>query len=42
MSLIENSPARMRHDAPILSTLANFEGLPAHARTAEMRAGEGD
>jgi histidinol dehydrogenase len=42
MSLIENSPARMRHDAPILSALASFEGLPAHARTAEMRAGEGD
>ena len=42
MSLVENSPARMRHDAPILSALASFEGLPAHARTAEMRAGEGD
>jgi histidinol dehydrogenase len=42
MSLIENSPERMRHDARILSALANFEGLPAHARTAEMRAGDGD
>jgi histidinol dehydrogenase len=42
MSLIENSQRRMRHDAPILAALANFEGLPAHARTAQMRAGDGD
>jgi histidinol dehydrogenase len=42
MSLIENSPERMRHDARIISALATFEGLPAHARTAEMRAGDGD
>jgi histidinol dehydrogenase len=38
MSLIENSPARMRADAATLAALAEFEGLPAHARTARMRA----
>jgi histidinol dehydrogenase len=38
MSLVENSPARMRHDAAPLATLADFEGLSAHARTARMRA----
>jgi histidinol dehydrogenase len=37
MSLIENSPARMRSDARTLAALATFEGLPAHARTAQMR-----
>ncbi|MGH7707370.1 MAG: histidinol dehydrogenase [Vulcanimicrobiaceae bacterium] len=38
ISLIENSRARMTADAPTLAALARFEGLPAHARTAEMRA----
>jgi len=42
MSLIENSRRRMLHDAPILAALANFEGLPAHARTAEMRVRDDD
>ncbi len=37
MSVVENSRARMRGDAPLLAALANFEGLPAHARTAELR-----
>ncbi len=39
MSLIENSAARMRADALTLAALADFEGLPNHARTARMRAG---
>lgn len=39
MSLVENSEARMRHDAHTLAALAEFEGLPAHARTARLRAG---
>jgi histidinol dehydrogenase len=39
MSLVANSPARMRADASLLAALADFEGLPAHARTARMRAG---
>ena len=39
MSLVENSPARMRADAETLAALAEFEGLPNHARTARMRAG---
>jgi histidinol dehydrogenase len=38
MSLVANSPARMRSDATVLAALAEFEGLPAHARTARMRA----
>jgi len=37
MSLIENSPARMAGDARALAALAEFEGLPAHARTALLR-----
>ncbi len=37
MSLVENSPARMRADAELLAALADFEGLGAHARTARMR-----
>ena len=37
MSLVENSRARMRSDARTLAALANFEGLPAHARTALLR-----
>jgi histidinol dehydrogenase len=37
MSLVHNSAERMRHDAPLLAALAEFEGLPAHARTAKMR-----
>jgi histidinol dehydrogenase len=40
MSLVENSRERMEADAPLLAALAEFEGLPAHARTARMRAGE--
>ncbi len=37
MSLVENSRARMQGDADVLAALADFEGLPAHARTARMR-----
>ena len=38
MTLVENTRARMAADAEILAALADFEGLPAHARTARMRA----
>jgi histidinol dehydrogenase len=41
MTLVENSGARMRADAATLAALADFEGLPAHARTARMRASRG-
>ena len=37
MSLVANSPARMQSDARTLAALAEFEGLPAHARTAVLR-----
>jgi histidinol dehydrogenase len=37
MSLIENSRARMSGDRETLAALADFEGLPAHARTALLR-----
>lgn len=37
MSLVENSRARMHGDREVLATLAAFEGLPAHARTARLR-----
>jgi histidinol dehydrogenase len=37
MSVIENSAERMRGDVSALAALADFEGLPAHARTARMR-----
>ncbi len=37
MSVVENSRARMQSDAHLLAGLANFEGLPAHARTALLR-----
>ncbi len=37
MSIIENSRARMHGDREVLAALANFEGLPAHARTALLR-----
>jgi histidinol dehydrogenase len=37
MSVVENSAARMAGDAETLAALADFEGLPAHARTARMR-----
>jgi histidinol dehydrogenase len=37
MSVVENSPSRMTADAATLAALADFEGLPAHARTARMR-----
>jgi histidinol dehydrogenase len=39
MTLVENTRARMAADAELLAALADFEGLPAHARTARMRAG---
>ena len=38
MSVVENSRARMAGDAAALAALARFEGLPAHARTADLRA----
>jgi histidinol dehydrogenase len=38
MTIVENSRARMQADAALLAALADFEGLPAHARTARMRA----
>jgi len=38
MTLVENTRERMRKDADVLAALADFEGLPAHARTARMRA----
>jgi histidinol dehydrogenase len=38
MTLVENTRARMAADADVLAALADFEGLPAHARTARMRA----
>ncbi|GAC1442636.1 MAG: histidinol dehydrogenase [Vulcanimicrobiaceae bacterium] len=41
MSLVENSRARMAGDARPLAALANFEGLPAHARTALLREEQG-
>jgi histidinol dehydrogenase len=41
MTLVENTRARMVADAELLATLADFEGLPAHARTARMRAARG-
>ncbi|MGH7717198.1 MAG: histidinol dehydrogenase, partial [Vulcanimicrobiaceae bacterium] len=37
MSLVEYSDARMHGDAEVLASLADFEGLPAHARTARLR-----
>jgi histidinol dehydrogenase len=37
MSLIANSAERMQADAHTLAALAEFEGLPAHARTAVLR-----
>lgn len=37
MTLVQNSRARMAADAEPLAALADFEGLPAHARTARMR-----
>jgi histidinol dehydrogenase len=39
MTLVENTRERMQGDAELLAALADFEGLPAHARTARMRAG---
>ena len=38
MSFVENTRPRMSSDAAALAALADFEGLPAHARTARMRA----
>jgi histidinol dehydrogenase len=38
MTVVENTRARMEADAELLAALADFEGLPAHARTARMRA----
>jgi histidinol dehydrogenase len=40
ISVVENSPRRMRADAPALAALAEFEGLHAHARTALLRLEE--
>ena len=40
MTLVENSAQRMHDDAPLLAALADFEGLPAHARTARLREPE--
>lgn len=37
MSVVEYSRERMAADAGVLESLAAFEGLPAHARTANMR-----
>ena len=37
MSVVENTRERMASDAELLAALADFEGLPAHARTARMR-----
>jgi len=37
MSLVEYSDSRMQQDADVLASLADFEGLPAHARSARMR-----
>ncbi len=37
MTVVENTRARMQADAELLAALADFEGLPAHARTAQMR-----
>jgi histidinol dehydrogenase len=36
-SVVQNSAQRMAEDAPMLAALAQFEGLPQHARTALMR-----
>jgi histidinol dehydrogenase len=38
MTVVENTRARMAGDAELLAALADFEGLPAHARTARRRA----
>ena len=38
MSVMANSAQRMRSDAAMLAAMADFEGLPAHARTARMRS----
>ncbi|BDE06701.1 histidinol dehydrogenase [Vulcanimicrobium alpinum] len=40
MTVVENSRERMLNDATLLAALADFEGLPAHARTARLRAGD--
>jgi histidinol dehydrogenase len=40
-TVVQNSAQRMAEDAPVLAALAQFEGLPAHARTAVMRKGDG-
>ena len=37
MSLVEYSEARMQQDADVLASLADFEGLPAHAQSARLR-----
>ncbi len=39
MSLIENSRERMAGDRETLAALAEYEGLPAHARSALLRSG---
>ncbi len=37
MSLVEYSDSRMQADADVLASLADFEGLPAHAQSARIR-----
>ena len=37
MSLVEYSDLRMQQDAEVLASLADFEGLPAHAQSARLR-----
>ncbi len=36
-AIVENSSERIRHDAPIIAELAEYEGLMQHARTARIR-----
>ncbi|HYZ17438.1 MAG TPA: histidinol dehydrogenase [Candidatus Acidoferrum sp.] len=38
MTLVEYTRERMQNDAQLLAALADFEGLPAHARTARLRS----
>jgi histidinol dehydrogenase len=40
-SIVQNSPQRMAEDAQVLADLAQFEGLPQHARTALIRKEDG-
>ena len=38
MSVVRNSEARIREDAPVIAALAEFEGLAEHARAARAAA----